>query len=154
VVAPLLPDLIFSITIARGLYQHPSSSDLLLLQTIMGIRLLALFLLLGFAFLVSAQSPTPSYSFSTGTTTVISTITSNRQNLTITTTLPTTYSVLVTPTPTPSPQPIVLDTVIDPGFGVLGAILILSGIPGAFLGHKNRWYVHLVFLGDSTLSES
>ncbi|KAL5535599.1 hypothetical protein ACEPAF_3693 [Sanghuangporus sanghuang] len=32
-----------------------------------------------------------------------------------------------------------LDTKIDPGFGVLGAILIITGLPSAFWGHKNRW---------------
>ena len=33
------------------------------------------------------------------------------------------------------------DIVIDPAYGVLGALLILSGIPLAVLGVKNRWYV-------------
>ena len=32
-----------------------------------------------------------------------------------------------------------LHTVIDPAFGVLGAILILTGLPMAFYGHRNRW---------------
>lgn len=32
-----------------------------------------------------------------------------------------------------------LDTVIDPAFGVLGAILIVAGLPMAFYGHRNRW---------------
>jgi len=116
-------------------------------------RFLALLLLFGLAVLVSAQSstPTPSYSLSAGSITVTSTTTSNRQTVTFTTVLPTTYSVLVTPTPTPSPAPIVLDTVIDPGFGVLGAILILSGIPSAFLGHKNRW-TSFFLIGFYTLS--
>jgi hypothetical protein len=30
---------------------------------------------------------------------------------------------------------------IDPAFGVLGALLILSGIPVAMLGGKMRWWV-------------
>ncbi|KAG8755459.1 hypothetical protein FRC12_010880, partial [Ceratobasidium sp. 428] len=32
-----------------------------------------------------------------------------------------------------------LDTRVDPTFGVLGALLILTGLPTAFWGHKNRW---------------
>jgi hypothetical protein len=28
---------------------------------------------------------------------------------------------------------------LDPAYGVLGALLILSGIPVAVLGGKNRW---------------
>jgi hypothetical protein len=32
-----------------------------------------------------------------------------------------------------------LDTRITPAFGVLGAILIITGLPSAFWGHKNRW---------------
>lgn len=32
-----------------------------------------------------------------------------------------------------------LHTIIDPAFGVLGAILILTGLPMAFYGHRNRW---------------
>lgn len=31
------------------------------------------------------------------------------------------------------------DTVVDPAFAVLGVILILTGLPSAFWGHKNRW---------------
>ncbi|KAF8585556.1 hypothetical protein K439DRAFT_1039036 [Ramaria rubella] len=38
-----------------------------------------------------------------------------------------------------TPSGPVLDTRVDPGFGVLGAILVLTGLPSAFLGHKNRW---------------
>lgn len=36
-------------------------------------------------------------------------------------------------------QAVTLDTHVDPAFGVLGAILIITGIPNAFWGHKNRW---------------
>ncbi|PFH54771.1 hypothetical protein AMATHDRAFT_52661 [Amanita thiersii Skay4041] len=43
------------------------------------------------------------------------------------------------PSSTPTPEPITLDTRLDPAFGVLGAILILTGLPSAFWGHKNRW---------------
>jgi hypothetical protein len=34
--------------------------------------------------------------------------------------------------------------IIDPAYGVLGALLILSGIPLAVLGGKNRWYVFYI----------
>ncbi|KAJ3563210.1 hypothetical protein NP233_g9088 [Leucocoprinus birnbaumii] len=33
----------------------------------------------------------------------------------------------------------IVHPLVDPGFGVLGAILILTGLPSAFWGHKNRW---------------
>ncbi|KAI0033391.1 hypothetical protein K488DRAFT_47717 [Vararia minispora EC-137] len=52
---------------------------------------------------------------------------------------------------TPSATPISLDTKVDPAFGVLGAILILTGIPSAFLGHKNRW-TSFFLVGFYTLS--
>lgn len=32
-----------------------------------------------------------------------------------------------------------LRTTIDPAFGVLGAILVITGLPMAFYGHRNRW---------------
>ncbi|TKY90426.1 hypothetical protein EX895_000424 [Sporisorium graminicola] len=32
-----------------------------------------------------------------------------------------------------------LHAIIDPAFGVLGAILIIMGLPMAFYGHRNRW---------------
>jgi hypothetical protein len=35
------------------------------------------------------------------------------------------------------------DTVVDPAFAVLGVILILTGLPSAFWGHKNRWYTSI-----------
>ncbi|KZV75481.1 hypothetical protein PENSPDRAFT_680956 [Peniophora sp. CONT] len=50
-----------------------------------------------------------------------------------------------------TPAPIVLDTKVDPAFGVLGALLILTGIPTAFLGHKNRW-TSFFLIGWYTLS--
>jgi hypothetical protein len=79
------------------------------------------------------------------------------QTLAIVTVIPTVYNVTLTiapPTSTASssanasasathtPSPTVLATKIDPAFGVLGSVLILTGLPSAFLGHKNRWSVH------------
>jgi hypothetical protein len=88
------------------------------------------------------------------TTTVTS---SGTQTLVLVTVLPTVYNVTLTiATPTssinasastsstsPSASPTVLATKIDPAFGVLGTVLILTGLPSAFLGHKNRWSAHL-----------
>lgn len=44
-----------------------------------------------------------------------------------------------------------LSTHIDGAFGTLGAILILTGIPNAFLGHKNRWSSFFI-IGFYTMS--
>ncbi|KAF8973691.1 hypothetical protein BDZ97DRAFT_1776306 [Flammula alnicola] len=44
-----------------------------------------------------------------------------------------------TPTPSQTQDPFVLATRVDPAFAVLGVILILTGLPSAFWGHKNRW---------------
>ncbi|KAF9015484.1 hypothetical protein BDQ17DRAFT_1386211 [Cyathus striatus] len=52
---------------------------------------------------------------------------------------------------TPTPDPNVLDTKLDPAFGVLGAILIITGLPSAFWGHKNRW-TSFFLIGFYTLS--
>ncbi|KAK7064314.1 DUF4203 domain-containing protein [Favolaschia claudopus] len=74
-------------------------------------------------------------------------------------------SVTITPTPTsPSSSPSastspsasavpsnVLATKLDPAFGVLGAILIITGLPSAFFGHKNRW-TSFFLIGFYTLS--
>lgn len=107
----------------------------------------------------SASAPATSavLSLTTSTTTLTTTIRSGNQNIPITTTVATVFNVTVTPTPTPTPSPTSsssasasatssaapdftkLDTQLDPGFGVLGALLILTGLPSAFLGHKNRW---------------
>lgn len=46
-----------------------------------------------------------------------------------------TASALDKPTNTSLP----LRTIIDPAFGVLGAILIVTGLPMGFYGHRNRW---------------
>lgn len=99
----------------------------------------------------STPTPTPSSNLTTFlatssyTTTVVSQ--SGSQNIPFTTVLPTVYNVTSTlPSPTasssatPSPTPIILATEITPAFGVLGAILILTGLPSAFWGHKNRWW--------------
>jgi hypothetical protein len=65
------------------------------------------------------------------------------QDIPITTTLATVFNVTVTQQPlatsTPTPSPIVLDTKLDPAFAVIGTLLVITGIPSAFWGHKNRW---------------
>jgi hypothetical protein len=53
---------------------------------------------------------------------------------------------------TPTPSPNVLATKIDPAFGVLGMVLILTGLPSAFLGHKNRWSVHILSIYRQNLT--
>ncbi|KAI0320363.1 hypothetical protein OF83DRAFT_1053207 [Amylostereum chailletii] len=114
----------------------------------------------------STASPSPSALSSAATVTVIQTSTnvpitfstrSGNQNIPLTTSVQTALNLTSTLTPTstsaasisPSasasasasatPAPITLDTTLDPAFGVLGALLILTGLPSAFLGHKNRW---------------
>jgi hypothetical protein len=62
-------------------------------------------------------------------------------NVTLTIAAPT-PTVNASASSTPTPNPTVLATKIDPAFGVLGTVLILTGLPSAFLGHKNRWSVH------------
>ncbi|KAI0067798.1 hypothetical protein BV25DRAFT_1794373 [Artomyces pyxidatus] len=118
----------------------------------------------------SSPTPTPSAnvtviaeSTSFTTTTLIR---SGNQNVPVPTVLPTVVNVTLTllaPTPTanasasasPSASqtsdPYVLATKVDPAFGVLGAILILTGLPSAFLGHKNRW-TSFFLIGFYTLS--
>ncbi|KAL4069700.1 hypothetical protein V8B97DRAFT_1872268 [Scleroderma yunnanense] len=76
--------------------------------------------------------------------TLVSVSQSGTQNVTISTVVPTTYNTTSTissptATSTSTPTPIVLDTRITPAFSVLGALLILTGLPSAFWGHKNRW---------------
>ncbi|QRV90711.1 hypothetical protein RhiJN_18729 [Ceratobasidium sp. AG-Ba] len=52
----------------------------------------------------------------------------------------TTASATTSATPSATSVPSIhLDTHVDPTFGVLGCLLILTGIPTAFWGHKNRW---------------
>lgn len=117
----------------------------------MALKRLACTLAAALAAGVAAQTPSPTTELSTSiaTTTIVTTVpvglpTGSRSftstsafTTTITTTVPVTFA--VTPTPSPTPKPVLLDTRIDPAFGVLGALLILTGIPTAFLGHKNRW---------------
>ncbi|KAG8842641.1 hypothetical protein FRB96_004944 [Tulasnella sp. 330] len=45
-----------------------------------------------------------------------------------------------TPTPTTTPS-VHLDTRVNVAWGVTGALLIITGLPMAFWGHKNRWRV-------------
>ncbi|KAL7285123.1 hypothetical protein ACG7TL_000215 [Trametes sanguinea] len=117
----------------------------------------------------ATQSPTPtnsaSLSLTTSFTTVTTTIHSGNQNIPISTVIPVVFNVTVTPSAsassTSSAQPSAttsaapdyskLDTHLDPGFGVLGALLILTGLPSAFLGHKNRWSSFFL-IGFYTLS--
>jgi hypothetical protein len=48
-------------------------------------------------------------------------------------------SASTSPSPSASAVPNnVLATKLDPAFGVLGAVLIITGVPSAFFGHKNR----------------
>ncbi|KAF7306820.1 General substrate transporter [Mycena indigotica] len=119
----------------------------------------AVFALVG---VVYAQSPT-SISLSVSTSSFTSLSVSGSR--TVSSVLPTlvNVSVTITPTsasasPTTSPSPsasagpnTVLATKLDPAFGVLGAILIITGVPSAFFGHKNRW-TSFFLIGFYTLS--
>lgn len=106
-------------------------------------------------------SPTPSASLSLSSTTAVTTFTTSTRTrnqfttfpTTITTVFNVTYTISPTPSPTssPTPTPIALETKLDPAFGVLGAILILTGLPSAFWGHKNRW-TSFFLIGFYTLS--
>jgi hypothetical protein len=120
------------------------------------------------------QTPTPSLNLTTFLATSYYTTTSaslsGSQDIPFTTVVPVVYNVTSTlPTPTasttasssPTPTPIVLATEISPAFGVLGAILILTGLPSAFWGHKNRWcaisstpHIQSLNLGPSGLRSS
>ena len=119
------------------------------------LRAAVLLLGLGFVATVEAQSsttPPPSVSLSISTTTSVSNVVSGQQTLQTSSVFPVTYTyplssssstvptATASPAETTSPAPIRLDTKLDPGFGVLGGLLILTGVPSAFLGHKNRWY--------------
>ncbi|KAF9076171.1 hypothetical protein BDP27DRAFT_1380265 [Rhodocollybia butyracea] len=116
----------------------------------------------------SSTSTSPSnvsLSLTTATTTETKVTTTNNQASTFTTVLTTTFNVSLTATPTSSSStstsasasasatadPNVLQTKLDPAFGVLGAILILTGLPSAFWGHKNRW-TSFFLIGFYTLS--
>ncbi|KII93856.1 hypothetical protein PLICRDRAFT_171561 [Plicaturopsis crispa FD-325 SS-3] len=111
----------------------------------------------------SATSSSQSVSLVLTTSSVLTTSVSRSGNraATVTTAVPTVFNATVTPTPTSSASasssasataaPIVLETKLDPGFGVLGAILIITGLPSAFWGHKNRW-TSFFLIGFYTLS--
>ncbi|KAH9968856.1 hypothetical protein BC827DRAFT_1121974 [Russula dissimulans] len=130
--------------------------------------------LLFFASLIlssSAQSNSPAASTSTvsanvtvirETTSFTSTSVSSTgtQTLAIVNVFPTVINVTLTIAPTPASTPTStsanasateLATKIDPAFGVLGSVLILTGLPSAFLGHKNRWSSFFL-IGFYTLS--
>ncbi|KAH7344494.1 hypothetical protein B0J17DRAFT_623865 [Rhizoctonia solani] len=66
----------------------------------------------------------------------VATVTRVSYTLTPSSTLASATSAAASATSTPFPH---LDTRVDPTFGVLGALLILTGLPTAFWGHKNRW---------------
>ncbi|KAJ2919241.1 hypothetical protein MD484_g1122, partial [Candolleomyces efflorescens] len=102
----------------------------------------------------SVAEPSISLSLTTAAMTIAVTTTINNTPTQATTVVPAIFNVTytITPSPTstsidaqasasasPTPEPIVLDTRVDPAFGVLGVILILTGLPSAFWGHKNRW---------------
>ena len=87
-------------------------------------------------FLATSSYTTTSVSFSGSQSIPITTVVPTIYNVTSTLPIPTTST---TTSPTPTPTPIMLATEITPAFGVLGAILILTGLPSAFWGHKNRW---------------
>ncbi|KIY70986.1 hypothetical protein CYLTODRAFT_370112 [Cylindrobasidium torrendii FP15055 ss-10] len=86
----------------------------------------------------------------TSSVTITTTVRNGNDNNVLTTVVPTTFSATITPTSTSasasaaasaseSAAPITLETKVDPAFGVLGAVLIITGLPMAFWGHKNRW---------------
>lgn len=104
--------------------------------------------------LPSNHTATPSLTAFPVTTslTLASVSLSGTQNVTIAIVVPTIYNTTSTISPTatpsststPTPTPITLDTRITPAFSVLGALLILTGLPSAFWGHKNRWYARVL----------
>ncbi|KAJ7900232.1 hypothetical protein B0H14DRAFT_2672818 [Mycena olivaceomarginata] len=113
---------------------------------------------------VSGQSsgqPSVSLSLETSSFTSVS----RSGSLSVSTVLPTVFNVSITiPRPTPTSASAVsasasasaapdhvLATKLDPGFGVLGAVLIITGVPSAFFGHKNRW-TSFFLIGFYTLS--
>ncbi|PCH33856.1 hypothetical protein WOLCODRAFT_112667 [Wolfiporia cocos MD-104 SS10] len=99
----------------------------------------------------STTAASTSLSLTTSYVTTSTTIQSGGQSVPVSTVITSVYNVTVTAnastsasstsssTASASATPIALDTKIDPAFGVLGALLILTGLPSAFLGHKNRW---------------
>ncbi|KAI0080288.1 hypothetical protein K474DRAFT_1704839 [Panus rudis PR-1116 ss-1] len=100
-----------------------------------------------FLSLTTIAVPTTSVSHSGNRDIPVTTVVPQVRNVTATATA----TISATPSATPTPEPIRLDTRIDPAFGVLGALLILTGLPSAFLGHKNRW-TSFFLVGFYTLS--
>ncbi|KAA1468283.1 hypothetical protein DENSPDRAFT_387938 [Dentipellis sp. KUC8613] len=105
-------------------------------------------------FTESTTVPVTSFSRS-GTTSIPVATTSVATQVNVTSSLPPTptsnASASTSASTSPSPSPYVLETKVDPAFGVLGAILILTGLPSTFLGHKNRW-TSFFLIGFYTLS--
>lgn len=106
-----------------------------------GTIILALSTLVSSAF---AQNATTTIVTRVPVSTVSTTLTRTSTTLLTASTLFSTKTLVSAyPTATPSATAVVpgllLDTRIDPAFGVLGALLILTGLPSAFWGHKNRW---------------
>ncbi|KAJ7225627.1 hypothetical protein GGX14DRAFT_350238 [Mycena pura] len=112
----------------------------------------------------SSSQPTASVSLSVSTSSF--TTVSRSGSASVSTVLPTlvNISVPIAPTSTSSTSAsasasvsasavpdTVLATKLDPAFGVLGALLILTGVPSAFFGHKNRW-TSFFLIGFYTLS--
>ncbi|KAG9006291.1 hypothetical protein FRB93_008780 [Tulasnella sp. JGI-2019a] len=65
---------------------------------------------------------------------------------------PTPTAILSSATPTSTQPPSIhLDTKVNAAWGVAGALLILTGLPMAFWGHKNRWSSYFL-VGFYTLS--
>ncbi|KAJ7932508.1 hypothetical protein B0H13DRAFT_1955734 [Mycena leptocephala] len=109
----------------------------------------------------SSSQPTVSLSHSTSSFTSVS----RSGSVSVSIVLPTVVDISVTITPTsasasasvsPSASASavpnnVLATKLDPAFGVLGAVLIITGVPSAFFGHKNRW-TSFFLIGFYTLS--
>jgi hypothetical protein len=111
----------------------------------------------------STSSPSVTFSLTTATTTETTAISTNNKVSSFTTVVTTTFNASITVSPTSSTassatvspsqtaDPRVLQTKLDPAFGVLGAILILTGLPSAFWGHKNRW-TSFFLIGFYTIS--
>ena len=88
--------------------------------------------------------PLSSRSRPLGVTSIVPTTITSLDTIYLTSTSATITSTTTSTTSTTSPTPTVppvphLATRVDAAFGVLGIILILTGLPSAFYGHKNRW---------------
>ncbi|KAJ7071135.1 hypothetical protein C8F01DRAFT_1362899 [Mycena amicta] len=119
--------------------------------------------LVGLACGQSTSQPTPTVSLSLSTSSFTSVSRSGSRS--VSTVLPTVLNVTVTIPPSSTSASVsasasasasagpntVLATKLDPAFGVLGAVLIITGVPSAFFGHKNRW-TSFFLIGFYTLS--